>query len=537
MRLLVVEDEKKVASFILRGLEAERFAVDVATDGLRAIEMASACEYDLIILDLTSQRMEGVSQSKALKGTAAVFASNYRFQPSEATNLAVSIFTRMADNVFTHFRSGGGLMRTIVVLALLCVLTGTAYAQQSDSTSRLNELERKLDEAAHQLETLGEIVRSLRAEIAHIKSDLRSKQSSAKSVEVLASPIGSLDQTDQAHTEFIRRIVEPELGHSEREEKLQAKPEIFIQSRYSALPIKDPEGELAPNFSMERIETRWSGKVSERIGAGLEIQFHPALDGSAEELVNDAFVEYYLNGHTALRVGQFIKPFGFDIQQSSAVRESPERGMFAGYFFPGQRDRGLMIFGDLNFTSLKNIHYFIGAFNGNRFFADSNRQTNYVLRVRKVLSNFAIGLSAQRGKQILPPSVRGNNDENLIGMDVQYAAGRFGLRGELVAGNTPSTLLGIEPEFAAAFRPGAKSSAGSLFATWRLTANDHLYARYDQFNRDPQTGYNVRAFNFGYLRYLGEMTRIGIDYQFKNRPSFNDDAVNGRFHINWSIEF
>jgi hypothetical protein len=33
------------------------------------------------------------------------------------------------------------------------------------------------------------------------------------------------------------------------------------------------------------------------------------------------------------------------------------------------------------------------------------------------------------------------------------------------------------------------------------------------------------------------LTRIGIDYQFKNRPSFNDDAVNGRFHITWSIEF
>lgn len=36
---------------------------------------------------------------------------------------------------------------------------------------------------------------------------------------------------------------------------------------------------------------------------------------------------------------------------------------------------------------------------------------------------------------------------------------------------------------------------------------------------------------------LGEMTRIGVDYQFKNRPSFNDDAVNGRFHITSSIEF
>ncbi len=161
------------------------------------------------------------------------------------------------------------------------------------------------------------------------------------------------------------------------------------------------------------------------------------------------------------------------------------------------------------------------------------------MRVRKRFERpkLAIGFSGQIGKQILPPGVTGDNDENLIGMDFQYAIGRFGLRGEIVAGNMPSTLLGIEPEFAPAFQPGRKSAGGALFATWRLTERDHIYARYDQFNGDPVKGYNVRAFNFGYLRYLASMTRIGFDYQFKNRPTFNDDAVNGRLNITLSIEF
>jgi len=418
------------------------------------------------------------------------------------------------------------------VLLLLSLFTITTNAQQPEST-RIKDLEQKLDQAARQLEQLNDAVQSLRAELAKLKGEANR--------DVRLPAAGSLQpaQTENARSEFTERIIEPEMGASEREETLRARPEIFVQSRYSALPIRISNGEFEPNFSMTRIETRWSGKVSERVGAGLEIQFHPAPDGSAEELVNDAFVEYYLSDHATLRVGQFIKPFGFDIQQSSAVRESPERGVFAGYFFPGQRDRGVMLFGDLNFTALKNVHYFIGAFNGNRFFADNNRQMNYVLRVRKLFDRpkLAVGFSAQRGKQILPPGVSGNNDENLIGMDFQYVIGRLGLRGEIVAGNTPSTLLGIEPEFAEAFRPGAKSAGGALFATWRLTRRDHVYARYDQFNRDPVKGYNVRAFNFGYLRHLGEMTRIGVDYQFKNCPSFNDDAVNGRFHINWSIEF
>jgi DNA-binding response OmpR family regulator len=59
MRLLLVEDEEKVAAFIMRGLEAERFAVDVAVDGKGAIELANAYQYDLVILDLMLPEVSG----------------------------------------------------------------------------------------------------------------------------------------------------------------------------------------------------------------------------------------------------------------------------------------------------------------------------------------------------------------------------------------------------------------------------------------------------------------------------------------------
>jgi DNA-binding response OmpR family regulator len=52
MRILLVEDDKKVADMVARGLKAERYAVDVSNDGLAAWELAAAYEYDLIILDL-----------------------------------------------------------------------------------------------------------------------------------------------------------------------------------------------------------------------------------------------------------------------------------------------------------------------------------------------------------------------------------------------------------------------------------------------------------------------------------------------------
>jgi hypothetical protein len=422
-------------------------------------------------------------------------------------------------------------MKTVLILFWLASLVALANAQQPDE--KLRELERKLDQAASHIRQLTSVVESLRAEVANMKGGKREPISTLKS-----SP-GSEDNSVE---EFTKRIIEPELGASERNNVIEAKPEIFIQTRYSAAPIRDAGSEFEPNISLTRIETRWAGKVADRFGAGLEIQFHPAIDGSPEELVNDAFIECYLSDHATVRVGQFIKPFGFEIQQSSGVRESPERGIFAGYFFPGQRDRGVILSGDLDFLeepALKNVHYFVGAFNGNRFFTDNNRQMNYIARVRKVFDRprLTMGLSVQAGSQILPEGLGGSNDENIIGLDLQYAVGRLGIRGEFVAGDMPSTLLSIEPEFSPAFRPGKHSSGGYFFTTYRLTASDNVYARYDQFNGDPVTAKNVRAFNFGYFRSIGEFSRLSFDYQFKNRPSFNDDALNGRLNITWNIEF
>jgi DNA-binding response OmpR family regulator len=59
MRILLVEDEKKVADIVARGLKAERYAVDVAHDGLDAWKMANAYDYDLAILDLMLPGMSG----------------------------------------------------------------------------------------------------------------------------------------------------------------------------------------------------------------------------------------------------------------------------------------------------------------------------------------------------------------------------------------------------------------------------------------------------------------------------------------------
>jgi len=67
MRILIVEDEKKVASFVKRGLEEEQYAVDVAYDGEEGLYMASNNPYDLLILDLMLPKKDGLTIVKELR--------------------------------------------------------------------------------------------------------------------------------------------------------------------------------------------------------------------------------------------------------------------------------------------------------------------------------------------------------------------------------------------------------------------------------------------------------------------------------------
>lgn len=67
MRLLVVEDEPKLASFIQKGLGEESFAVDVARDGEDALDRTRLTTYDLIILDVMLPRMDGFAVCRELR--------------------------------------------------------------------------------------------------------------------------------------------------------------------------------------------------------------------------------------------------------------------------------------------------------------------------------------------------------------------------------------------------------------------------------------------------------------------------------------
>jgi len=116
MRMLLVEDEKKVADFVARGLREERFAVDVAYDGAVGWEMASRRQYDLIILDLMLPGINGTELLRRLHqqgGTAAVLVLTAR----DGINDKVETFGAGADDYLTKpFAFAELLMRVRALL-------------------------------------------------------------------------------------------------------------------------------------------------------------------------------------------------------------------------------------------------------------------------------------------------------------------------------------------------------------------------------------------------------------------------------------
>jgi DNA-binding response OmpR family regulator len=67
MRILVVEDDKPVASFVKKGLESEQYAVDLAWDGEDAQTLVGEANFDLVILDLVLPKIDGLEVLKHIR--------------------------------------------------------------------------------------------------------------------------------------------------------------------------------------------------------------------------------------------------------------------------------------------------------------------------------------------------------------------------------------------------------------------------------------------------------------------------------------
>jgi DNA-binding response OmpR family regulator len=94
MRVLLVEDEDKVAGVVARALQAERLAVDTARDGREGLDLALSNPYDLLIVDLMLPGLDGTELIRRLRRTNA-----------EVPVLVLTARDRVADKI-TNFEAG-----------------------------------------------------------------------------------------------------------------------------------------------------------------------------------------------------------------------------------------------------------------------------------------------------------------------------------------------------------------------------------------------------------------------------------------------
>ena len=100
MRVLIVEDEAKMAGLIRRGLEREGMAVDVAGDGEEAVWKAEAVEYDAIVLDLMLPGIDGLEVCRRLR-ESGVWSSILMLTARDAVKDRVAGLDRGADDYLT----------------------------------------------------------------------------------------------------------------------------------------------------------------------------------------------------------------------------------------------------------------------------------------------------------------------------------------------------------------------------------------------------------------------------------------------------
>jgi len=100
MRVLVIEDEDKMADVIRRGLEEENFEVDVASDGNRGLELAKASQPDFIILDIGLPGIDGFEVAREIRA-AGVRSPVLMLTARDTTEMKVKGLDSGADDYLT----------------------------------------------------------------------------------------------------------------------------------------------------------------------------------------------------------------------------------------------------------------------------------------------------------------------------------------------------------------------------------------------------------------------------------------------------
>lgn len=145
MRLLVVEDERKLARFLKHGLEEEQYAVDLAYDGEEGWYLSQVNDYDLMVLDIMLPKIDGLTLCRKMRA-AQQLTPIILLTARDAVEDRVSGLDQGADDY---------LVKPFAFAELLARIRALLRRQRDSVTVQLQVADLVLDPARHRVSRTG----------------------------------------------------------------------------------------------------------------------------------------------------------------------------------------------------------------------------------------------------------------------------------------------------------------------------------------------------------------------------------------------
>ncbi|OGV91736.1 DNA-binding response regulator [Microgenomates group bacterium RIFCSPLOWO2_01_FULL_46_13] len=176
MRILVVEDEHKIANSLKKGLVQESFAVDVAYEGESGYDLASSEAYDAIILDLMLPKLDGLTICTKLR-----HAKNH-------TPILMLTAKGQLDDKVTGLNAGADdyLVKPFAFQELLARVKALTRRSPSGGNTKLNIEDLELDSISYEIKRLGKSITLSRKEFSILEYLMRNPKKILSKDQIIA---------------------------------------------------------------------------------------------------------------------------------------------------------------------------------------------------------------------------------------------------------------------------------------------------------------------------------------------------------------